>query len=311
MFKKIKDYILQLRFVRLTIIFLKRVSLPGFDKIPIYYVIKFFLKGLFKGDITQRAASLSFTFFLAIFPALLALFSFIPYLPIDNFVPTLLTLVEDIMPEAAWQIIEPIINDILLRQRGGLMSISFLISLFLTSNGVMAISRAFNRSYYNIETRTALKQRLMSFYLIFIISLLIVLAIASIGLGRFFLKYLESHELISGGFMFKLLVFIKWLIVMLLIFFAISFIYYLAPSNKKYYKFISAGSSLATFMSLMLMVGFDYYISNFTRYNALYGSIGTLIGLMMWLYFNSILLLIGFELNVSILKAREELKKIS
>lgn len=305
MVKKIKEFILNLLIVKLAITILKRISLPGFDKIPIYHVGQFFVKGLFKGDISQRAAAMSFTFFLALFPALLSFFSVIPYIPIDNFQIQLLSFLEELIPQSSWKVIESVIIDIVSRQRGSLLSISFIFSIYLASNGVMAISNAFNSSFHAIETRTAFRQRLVSFLIIGIISILIVLSITSIALGRYFISYLSEHSFINDSFTLGSLVFLKWLIVMALVFFAISFLFYLAPSNKKYYRFISAGSSLATFMSLLLLIGFDFYVSNFTKYNAVYGSIGTLIILMMWLYFNSIVLIIGFELNVSIYKAKE------
>ncbi|MDD2412897.1 MAG: YihY/virulence factor BrkB family protein [Bacteroidales bacterium] len=307
MVKKIIEYFKGLYFVRLLTVILKRITLPGFDDTPIYFVGEFFFKGLFKGSINQRAAALSFTFLLAIFPALLSFFSLIPYIPISNFQPMLLGFLEGVIPQSTWKVIERVIIDIVSRPRGGLLSVSFLFSLFLASNGMMAVSRAFNSSFYQIETRSAVKQRLASLLLVAIIAFLVILSIAAIALGRFFINYLEAKEILSGTFAVYSLVFFKWIIVMMLVFFAISFMYYVAPANKKHFRFISAGSSLATIMSLLLLVGFDFYISSFTRYNALYGSIGTLIVIMMWLYFNSIALLIGFELNVSILKARERI----
>lgn len=310
MIKKIISFVSNLYFVKLLIVILKRISLPGFDKIPIYYVGEFFVKGLFKGDISQRAAALSFTFLLAIFPALLSFFSFIPYIPISNFQPMLLGFLNDLIPESTWRVVERIIVDIVSRQRGGLLSITFLFSLYLASNGMMAVSRAFNSSFYEIEARSVVKQRFISLLLVLLIGLLIILSIVAIAAGRFLINYLEAKEILSGAFAIYSLSFVKWIIVLMLVFFAISFMYYIAPANKKYYRFISAGSSLATMMSLLLLVGFDFYVSSFTRYNALYGSIGTLIVIMMWLYFNSIALLIGFELNVSILKAREGIERI-
>ncbi len=310
MAQKIKIFILNLFIVKLIITILKRVSLPGFDKIPIYHVGQFFIKGLFKGDISQRAAALSFTFFLALFPALLAFFSLIPYIPINNFQPMLLSFLEELIPKSTWVVIESVITDIVSRQRGSLLSISFLFSIFLATNGVMAISQAFNSSFHAIETRTGFKQRMISLLLVGIITVLIVLSIASIAMGRFFINYLSDQNFLNSSFSIASLVFLKWLIVLALIFFAISFIFYLAPANQKYYRFISAGSSLTTFMALLMLIGFDFYVSNFTKYNAVYGSIGTLIVLMMWLYFNSIALLIGFELNVSIYKAGKNLNDI-
>ena len=305
---KLKDRIIQrileIPLIKMVLGISKRVSFPGFSHIPIYYVFAFFIKGLFKGDISQRSAALSFTFFLALFPAIISFFTLIPYVPIENFQNTLLNTFTDFIPQATWDVIGPVITDIISKQRGSLLSISFITALYLASNGIMGISKAFNNTYHAIDTRPALKQRGISFVLVLIFTLLIVTAIGLIIGGKVLVSYLEVKQLVDNSIGVWALVVGKWITVMALMFMAISFIYYLAPANQKYYKFISAGSTLATLMSLLLIVGFDAYISNFTHYNVLYGSIGTLIAMMVFLYFNSMVLLIGFELNVSIYQAR-------
>jgi len=287
----------------------KEISIPGFNKIPIYFVLAFFIKGLFKGELSTRAAALSFTFFLALFPLIISFFTFIPYIPIDNFQNTLLSTITDIIPKATWDVLEPIVTDIISRQRGSLLSIAFISALFFASNGIMGVSKAFNNSYHEIDTRPAFKQRLISLWLLAIIAVLIILAVALVIGGKISIGYLVSHHLLQSDFGITMLIISKWLIVMALMFLSISFIYYLAPSNVKYYKFVSPGSTLATLMSLLLLIGFDAYVSNFTSYNALYGSIGALIAMMIFLFFNSIVLLIGFELNVSIYQAKKSFQK--
>jgi len=287
----------------------KEISIPGFNKIPIYFVLAFFIKGLFKGELSTRAAALSFTFFLALFPLIISFFTFIPYIPIDNFQNTLLSTITDIIPKATWDVLEPIVTDIISRQRGSLLSIAFISALFFASNGIMGVSKAFNNSYHEIDTRPAFKQRLISLWLLAILAVLIILAVALVIGGKISIGYLVSHHLLQSDFGITMLIISKWLIVMALMFLSISFIYYLAPSNVKYYKFVSPGSTLATLMSLLLLIGFDAYVSNFTSYNALYGSIGALIAMMIFLFFNSIVLLIGFELNVSIYQAKKSFQK--
>jgi len=305
----LKDRIIQwgldLPIVSQIIALSKKISIPGFSHIPIYYVFNFFVKGLSKGYLSQRAAALSFTFFLALFPLIISFFTLIPYVPIANFQTTLLNTLSEFIPQATWDVIGPIITDIISRQRGSLLSISFISALYLASNGIMAISTAFNNSYHGIDTRKPFKQRMMSLFLLTIISLLLVTAIGLIIGGKILTGYLVDRELLQSGFALNALIFGKWVVVMALVFLAISFIYFLAPANKKYYKFLSAGSTLATLMVLLLMVGFDAYVSNFTHYNVLYGSIGALIAMLIFLYFMAIVLLIGFELNVSIYQARK------
>lgn len=306
---RIMMFVMKIPIVKHLIAISKVISIPGFSGIPIYYVLAFFIRGLFKGDLSQRSAALSFSFFLAIFPLIISLFTFIPYIPIENFQNTLLLTLIDIVPKATWEVLGPIVTDIISRQRGSLLSISFVSALFFASNGVMGISKAFNNSFHGIDTRKPVKQRLISLLLVAIMAVLIITAVGLIIGGKFSIDYMVSHHILKGNFGINMLILGKWLIVMSLMFTSISFIYFLAPANQKYYKFISPGSSLATIMSLLLLVGFDAYVSNFTRYNALYGSIGALIAMMIFLYFNGMVLLIGFELNVSIYQAKKSYSK--
>jgi membrane protein len=305
MINRILLFVEKIPIIKQMIAISKEISIPGFNKIPIYYVLLFFVKGLFKGDLSTRAAALSFTFFLALFPLIISFFTFIPYIPIANFQNTLLSTITEIIPKATWDVMGPIVTDIISRQRGSLLSIAFISAIFFASNGVMGISKAFNHSYHEIDMRPPVKQRLVSLWLLAILAILIILAVGLVIGGKISIGYLVSHHLLHNNFGINVLIFSKWLIVMALMFLSISFIYYIAPANQKYYKFISPGSTLATIMSLLLLIGFDAYVSNFTQYNALYGSIGALIAMMIFLYFNSIVLLIGFELNVSIYQAKK------
>lgn len=307
--EKITHYILHLPIIREIIGLSKLISLPGFNDIPIYYVFVFFVKGLFEGDLSQRSAALSFTFFLAMFPAIISFFTLIPYVPIEDFQTTLLGVISEIIPKATWEVIGPIITDIISLQRGSLLSISFLSAIFFASNGMMGITKAFNNSFHEVDIRPAFKQRLISLWLVGILALLIITAVVVLISSEFAVDYLVSHQILKSNFGIAMLVLGKWATLMALMFISISFIYFLAPANQKYYKFVSPGSILATVMSLLLLIGFDAYVSNFTSYNALYGSIGALIAMMIFLYFSGMVLLIGFELNVSIYQAKKNYGK--
>ncbi len=306
--KKITNFVLDLPAINFIVVLLKRYSLPGFNKLSIWNVGSFFIKGLFKGDINQRSAALAFTFFLSLFPMIISFFTIIPYIPIENFQNTLLNTLSEVVPASTWQMIEKLITDIVSRQRGGLLSISFLFAIYLATNGMMGISKAFNHSYHGVENRSRGKQRLISLLLVSIIAVLIIIAMVFIIIGKFAINYLLLNGLLNNDFALWTLIISRWLIVLALIFFAISFIYFLAPANEKFYKFFSPGSILASFLGVVLLVGFDAYITNFTSYNLLYGSIGTIIVMLVWLFFNSFVLLLGFELNVSIYKAKQKIK---
>ena len=288
--------------------FTMRVTFPGFDKVPLYDVGMFFIKGLSKGSLTVRASSIAFNFFLALFPTLIFFFTLIPYIPINNFQNELLSLLKDVLPENAYTSFQSTIEDIILEKRGGLLSIGFITAFYFSTNGINSLMNAFNATVHTFDSRKWISQRLISFLLILIISVLVTVAIVLIVFSQQFFRYLLEQDIIKSDLFYYTITSGKWITVVLLFFFVISFLYYYAPLKKTSWRFFSAGSSLATFMSILISLGFSYYVNNFGQYNKLYGSIGTLIVIMLWLYFNSLTLLIGFELNASINSAH--LKKV-
>ncbi|MCD4697580.1 MAG: YihY/virulence factor BrkB family protein [Bacteroidales bacterium] len=286
----------------------KRIVLPGFDGLPLYDVARFFFQGLFKGSITSRASSISFSFFLAIFPMIIVFFTLIPFVPIDNFQNILINFIENITPDSTEEIIRNTVMDIIERPRSGLLSFTFFLAIIFATNGFSSIIEAFNNTYHSLETRSWFKQKLISSMLFFIISIIIIISISLLTTGTFVFKFLVEKQILGNWLSFYLLELVKWIILLAMFFFTISFIFYLAPAKSSKFRFISAGSSLATFLALIASVGFNYYVQNFSSYNALYGSIGALLILLIWIYFNSIILLIGFELNASIQHAGREMK---
>jgi membrane protein len=290
------------RIIRLS----KKIILPGFDGLPLYNVARFFIEGLQKGALTMRAASMSFSFFLAFFPGILFFFTLIPYVPIEDFHQKLMELLMQLLPASAFDTIWTTVEDILNRPRGGLLSLGFVLAMYFSTNGVSSMIEAFNQTHHALETRSWIKQRLIAILLVVITSVIVILAIALLTAGNAAIDYLVEKDLLRGSLNIFFVQLSKWVVILGMVFFVISFSYYLAPARSSHFRFISAGSSLSTLLSLLTMVGFNFYISNFNRYNALYGSIGTLLVLMLWIYFNAIILLIGFELNASISGARKD-----
>lgn len=289
----------------------QKIVLPGFDGLSLYEVTRFFVKGLFEGSITARASSIAFSFFLAIFPMIIVFFTLIPFIPIDNFQTTLLKFIDNITPDSTEQIINQTLADIIQRPRGGLLSLTFGLTIFFASNGFASIIEAFNSTYHSIESRTWIKQKIISLLMFFIVGLIITISIMLLTTGTTLIEYLYSHEILNSDFSFYLLASVRWLLLLAMFFFTISFIYYLAPAKASKFRFISAGSTLATFLALAASLVFNFYVQNFSSYNALYGSIGTLLIVLIWIYFNSIILLIGFELNASIQSARKKNPRIA
>lgn len=282
----------------------KKIVIPGFEGVPLYDVAVFFYNGLRKGDLNTRAAALAFNFFLAIFPAIIFFFTLIPYIPIHNFQDSLLNLLREFIPGQTYAAVEGTLFDIIKRPRGGLLSLGFLLAMFFATNSVNSLIDAFNRTYYTVETRSAIKQRMVSIFLVFILSFLVILAISLITFGPVALRWIEDFGILTDWLTLYMINIGKWVIIFALLFFAFSVLYYFAPTVKHRFRFITAGSTLATLLFIATSIGFNFYVNNLASYNTLYGSIGTLIIFMLWLYFNSVIVLVGWELNSSISVAR-------
>jgi membrane protein len=283
----------------------KQISFPGFDRLPLYYVVSFFIRAMQKEAITMRASSLAFNYLMAIFPALIFLFTLIPYIPIENFQEEIFKLLQEVLPHNAFEATRSTLEDILKQQRGGLLSLGFALSLYYSTNGIIAMMTAFNNSYSSKETRSAWQKRLTALGLFAILSTLVFAAVSLIIFSGTALNMLVEYGWLEGSLTVSLIQVGVWLIILLLFFFAYSFLYYYGPIKRMKYRFISAGSTLATLLTIISSMGFAYFVNNFGQYNKLYGSIGTLMVVMLWLYINSLVLLIGFELNASISRARD------
>ena len=283
----------------------KRHTIPGFGHLSIFEVGSFFVKGMSNGTLGIRAASIAFNFFLAVFPGLLFLSTLIPYIPIPNFQTELMDLLEQLIPSDTFETIEETLADIVMYPRSGLLSIGCITTVVIVSNGVTAVIRAFNTSINVHETRSFVNLRVSSLIMVGLITVLLATAIALLIFGRTILAFLIAKRILFGTFSTVMFYVVQWLIILTLCIVSVSVIYYFAPAKRTHMGFISTGSVMATILLLATSAGFGYYLANFSNYNALYGSIGTLIAILVWLNINSNILLLGFELNLSIQAAHE------
>jgi membrane protein len=214
-----------------------------------------------------------------------------------------------VVPENAFQAIEVTVLDILKVQHEGLLSLGFFMALIFSTNGIASMMSAFDASLHSFERRTWLSQHVIAVFLLAIFSVLITIAIALITSGQSFINYLVKNEYLKDHFTIYMLSIGKWVIILILFFMANSFLYYLAPAKKTKWRFISAGSTLSTILSVATFGGFSFYINHFGQYNKLYGSIGTLLVILLLMYLLSMILLVGFELNASINEAVKQSKK--
>jgi membrane protein len=304
--KKIIDFLLNAWPLKPLIIISKRLSIPGFEGIPIFDVGAFFFQRLHKGELQTRARSMAFSFLLALFPAIIFIFTLIPYIPISNFQDHLLSLLQSFLPASTYEAAQTTIEDIVKHQRGGLLSFGFLFALFVSADGVLALMEWFNKSYHGLQQRSAWKMRIMAIGLTITLAIFVLLSITLLLTSEIIYNYLSEQKILTNIMHIVMLSAVKWLILLALCFSAISLLYYFGPSKSAKLKFISAGSSLATLLIVITSLGFNFFITHFSQYNKVYGSIGTLIIILIWLYINSLVLLVGFELNVSIRKARKD-----
>jgi len=282
----------------------QKIRLPGFQGIPFYDVLKFFFQQIRKVGITERAAAISFNCVMAIPPIIIFLCTLIPYLPISNeFIRQLHGLIRDVIPgEKNNSAIIKFIDDIIKKPKNDLLSIGFLLALFYSSNAVMGIMRAFDKNYLGFKKRKMINRRvtalqLTSVLFVLMFASLLVLIMQSSVLKLFGLKSILVRQIIGYA---------RWVVIVLLFFGSVSFIYRYAPFVHKRWKLINPGCILATTLMLLFTIFFSYWVNNFSNYNKLYGSISTILILMLLIYFNSVVLLIGFELNASITSIKHE-----
>ncbi len=283
------------------------IIIPGFEGIPLFDVIQFFFSQINRIGLNDRASVISFNVIMAIPAACLFLFSVIPYLPVSaQFRNELLALTKDITPDRrTYLMVEDFLNDYFKKSRGGLISFGFLLVIFYASNATMGIIRTFDQSILDAKTYFMHKRwRAIRLTLMLIVLLICVVF--------FLMGHDAMQSLLKNLFGMKKRAHLwwwensRWMVIVLLIFMSISLIYKYAPSVEKRWKLISPGSLLATFLTLATTIGFSFWVTRFGNYNKVYGSIGTVMVIMILIELNSLILLIGFELNVSILSLQKK-----
>ncbi|MBL7776682.1 MAG: YihY/virulence factor BrkB family protein [Chitinophagales bacterium] len=284
---------------------LKTFTLPGFEGIPVYDVFRFFISEIRAHSLGIRSKSIAFSFFLALFPALIFVFALIPYIPyFSHLDKTVFYFLSQVLPdkhtfEFIQSLLKPLLTD-LSQRRGTILIGSVVMVIMLSSNGVMAMMSSFDKSYEHYKKRNALHSRYVALKITFLLLVLFIFSIVLIVAGQEIFKLLFQALAIKSKFTTVLLGVLRYVLLVLMFFFGLSLIYYYGPATQKKYRFISAGATVATLLSLLVSVGFSYWVSNFNKLNVVFGSIGTIMLLMIWLNINSFILLIGYEINASI-----------
>jgi membrane protein len=277
------------------------ITLPLFDGLSLYDVAIFFWKGIYEGAVTSRAASISFSFFLALFPGVIFVFTLIPFIPIDGFQHELFRLLRDVLPPNSFDAAYSTITDILTIKRGDLLGITVAAALFFATNGTLALIGNFGQTIHRLNVRGFWSQYLAAFWLTLALALLLIGGIAVLALGEVWIP-----TLIPGDNGIWLTTLARWMVLLGLVLFAISLLFYYGPMRSAPWRFISPGALLATVLVWLTSYLFGIYVTDFSRYNQFYGSIGTLMIIQLWIYVNAIGLIIGFELNASMARAKKD-----
>jgi membrane protein len=289
----------------------KSVFLPGFQGLPLYDVIVFFKNHVQKVGLNDRARSIAFSFLMAIPAAMIFLCTLIPYLPVSKKLTSqLLLLTKEITPnQNTYMLVSNFLNDFLTKPRGGLLSVGLIVALYYASNAMIGLMRSFNKSLPAHSPRNFIENRWIAIYLTLVMIFLLigctVILVTQNELLRLLFRAFHIHKNSMKGIIKGL----RWIVIIPLFYLTIAYIYRHAPTVQKKWKLISPGTTLATTLMILLTFLFSFWVNNFGTYNKVYGSIGTILILMIVIYFNALILLIGFELNVSIHSLQEKAKQ--
>ena len=277
--------------------FLKKIKLESLYGFSLYDLFSLYFTGILKGAISTRAGSISFSFFMAFFPFVLFVLNLIPFFPIENFDKIFLDLLESLLPQESTVFFHDIFIDINSNKRSGLLSSTLLFSIILIGNGVNSVFEGFSDSYHVQFSRNFIKQYLYAIMVGFILVIVVLFA----TLMSIFFDFLIAKNISIISYLF---LYFKYIFLIIIALIAFSSLYFFGTIQGRNLKFISPGSIMTTFLLIVTTYFFGLYIENFSNYNELYGSIGALIIMMLYIWINSISLLLGFELNVVIYKLK-------
>lgn len=295
------------RIVRNLVNLSKKIRLPGLGDFSLYHLLKIYGTGIFRGSFSPRASSIAYSFFLALFPFLLFLLNLIPHVPIAGFQERFLIFVQDLLPPQTSDFFYPVIADIAVNRRTTLLSFVFFLSLILSANGVNAIFSSFQHSFHVDLNRKFFRQYLIAIGISILLAFVLIISVGSILYGEYIIHNIQSHHIITNEGAYVSLV--QFLIFVVTVYIIVAILYYFGTRRTGMRKFFSVGAAVTTILFMITTYFFGVYINNFSNYNELYGSIGALLILMVYIWINSNLLLLGFELDVSIRSLQVQVKK--
>ncbi len=309
MTKKIEIKLDKIPVLNILVAFGKKIKIPGLEGMSLYDVLEMYVIGIVKGALTTRAGGIAFSFFMAIFPFMLFILSLIPYIPIEGFQDNLFGLIQEMLPPKTFEAVDFVLKDIINNQYSGLLSFGFLASIFLMTNGVNAIFGGFEYSYHVKEIRSVFRAYIVSLGVSLLMSLFLIVTVVLIIYYQVALARIDKISWLDTGDL-DLFYWGRGLLFLIMIFTIVSLLFRFGTTQGKEIKFFSAGAILTTGLSLLTFYIFGIYVVKFATYNQLYGSIGTLLILMLFVWLNAIILLLGFELNASIYRLKRRNKTL-
>jgi len=299
MTKEIEDKLEKIPILNILVKFGKKIKIPGLEGMSLYDLLEMYFIGILEGALTTRAGGIAYSFFMAIFPFLLFILTLIPYIPVEGFQEGLFSFIRDILPPQTFEAVSLVIGDIINNQYGGLLSFGFLLSIFLMTNGINSIFGGFEYSYHVTDVRNVFRTYFISLGVSLLTSLFLIVTVALVILYQVALLKIDENGWLNTSDL-NLFYYGRGLLFLVMIFTIVSLLFRYGTKQGKETRFFSAGALLTTVVSLFTFYLFGIYVVKFAQYNQLYGSIGTLLILMLFVWLNSIILLLGFELNASI-----------
>jgi membrane protein len=304
MSKAIENKLLKIPLLRNLVQVLQRVKLPWLEGLSLYDLMELYLVGIVEGGITYHASAVAFSFFMALFPFALFILNLIPFIPIKGFQTDFLEFVKDGVPPNTYDAIYKIINDILNNSHSGLLSSGFLLSIFLMANGISGIISGFESSKHVLVKRGFLRQYVVALGISMVLSFLLIVTVAAIVIFEVLIQQTILQDVVSDQVPLIEMGRYAFVILMILITSSVLLRFGTKQFNKP--SFISIGSVFTTILIIISSYFFGIWVIKFSKYNELYGSIGTLLILMFYIWINCMILLLGFELNATITKLKKQ-----
>ncbi|MFC5683353.1 YihY/virulence factor BrkB family protein [Flavobacterium sp. MAHUQ-51] len=292
---EIEERLRKIPVVRNFVNWAKKVKLKRLSGMSLYDLLELYIIGLTEGALSNRAGAIAFSFFMALFPFALFILNLIPYIPIEGFQDDFLEFVADGVPPNTFYAIKNIINDILHNSHSGLVSSGFLLSILLMANGLNAILGGFENSKHVLVKRGFLHQYLVALGMSLFMAFLLILTVAIIVVFEVVIQHLNAKDFLSEKI--PLIVMGRYAFLILMILITTSVLFKFGTKNQENRSFISIGSVFTTILTIISSYFFGVWVIKFSKYNELYGSIGTLLIVMFYIWINCMILLLGFELN--------------